>query len=589
MDHEPLIRCDEDSCRECWGCVRHCPSKAIRIADGHTSVIEERCVRCGRCVTACGHHALSVRDDTDAVLRLLSTGRPVVALLATESVAALHPMKPSQTEAALEAMGFCAVESTLLGEELVARAYDESFARDSGLPVIRSTCPVVVEWVRRFHPSLTEALAPVVPPYVAQAALIRSVYPPETAVVYASPCWARKDEIEDPAVARKVDIVIGLDELRDLMDGVGGVALSVAAAGSRRPRPLKELSLTDGFPRRTMDGYPRTSRDVFVGRGVEELDRVLSAIEQGETAPRIIDVLECDGCIDGPAVGRDASVWSKRNIEMEERDRTTDPDVGAPALLKHLPPVEIVRTFRRAPVASATPKAEELKAVLAEGGFATHADHLDCGACGYETCVEHAMAIFRGASTWRMCFPMQRRRLDRTIERLSEAATVDALTGLWNRRVFEDRLADEFARYVRYGTPVSLLMLDLDAFKEVNDRHGHLVGDRVLAAVGSLLRDDVRATDIPTRYGGDEFAVILPGTAKTDAYAAAEKLRAGVDALQVPSAEGGYQEHIAVTASVGVASVSDQIASGTALMDAADRALYTAKQKGRDQVRIAPG
>ncbi len=569
--------------------MRHCPSKAIRIADRHTSVIEERCVRCGRCVTACGHQALSVRDDTDALLRLLSTGRPVVALLATESVAALHPMKPSQTEAALEAMGFYAVESTLLGEELVAGVYAESFARDTGLPVIRSTCPVVVEWVRRFHPSLTEALAPVVPPYVAQAALIRSVYPPDTAVVYASPCWARKDEIEDPVVARQVEIVIGLDELRDLMDGVGGVALSVAAAGSRRPRPLKELSLTDGFPRRTMDGYPRTSRDVFVGRGVEELDRVLSAIEQGEVAPRIIDVLECDGCIDGPAVGRDASVWSKRNLEMEERDRTTHPDVGASALLKHLPPVDTVRAFRQAPVTSAAPKAEELKAVLAEGGFATRADHLDCGACGYETCVEHAMAIFRGASTWRMCFPMQRRRLDRTIERLSEAATVDTLTGLWNRRVFEDRLADEVARYLRYGTPVSLLMLDLDAFKEVNDRSGHPVGDRVLAAVGSLLREDVRATDIPTRYGGDEFAVILPGTAKTDAYAAAEKLRAGVDALQVPSAEGGYQEHIGVTASVGVASVSDQIASGTALMDAADRALYAAKQKGRDQVRIAPG
>ncbi len=128
-------------------------------------------------MSSCRNGSFRVRNDGALVDELLASGRPVVALLATEFVAAMHPMGAEHGEQALETAGFYAVESTLLGEELVALEYEARHAKDSGVPVIRSTCPVANDWVRRYHPALVGALASVVPPYVAQAEIIKSAPP----------------------------------------------------------------------------------------------------------------------------------------------------------------------------------------------------------------------------------------------------------------------------------------------------------------------------------------------------------------------------------------------------------------------------
>ncbi|MDO8986885.1 MAG: 4Fe-4S dicluster domain-containing protein, partial [Coriobacteriia bacterium] len=124
-----LITSDKESCRECWGCVRYCPARAIRVVHGRSEVIEERCVKCGACVVECGNAAHGVRDDTPAVTALLASGRPVVAVLASEFIAAMHPMSSQEVERSLESIGFFGVESTCLGEEMVALEYERNHSR----------------------------------------------------------------------------------------------------------------------------------------------------------------------------------------------------------------------------------------------------------------------------------------------------------------------------------------------------------------------------------------------------------------------------------------------------------------------------
>lgn len=167
---------------------------------------------------------------------------------------------------------------------------------------------------------------------------------------------------------------------------------------------------------------------------------------------------------------------------------------------------------------------------------------------------------------------------------LAELATRDGLTGLYNQRTFWTLLADELMRTQRFQRPVSLLMLDVDHFKRINDTHGHLAGDAILRALGELLQSEVRSIDRTCRYGGEEFALMLPETDADAAAAVAERLRASVEAQAFETAAGASPLHI--TASIGVASWPKHADSAEALVAAADRALYAAKNAGRNRVMV---
>jgi diguanylate cyclase len=160
-------------------------------------------------------------------------------------------------------------------------------------------------------------------------------------------------------------------------------------------------------------------------------------------------------------------------------------------------------------------------------------------------------------------------------------AMTDALTGLGNRRALDHEIARRIAEFHRYGTPFTLLMLDVDHFKKFNDTHGHLAGDEVLRLVGRILQSAVRTEDFVARYGGEEFAILATQTALTDALAAAERVRSSIEKGQCQFE--GKKLHVA--ASVGLA----QMAAGhdaVLLIQAADQALYAAKQNGRNQVQM---
>ncbi len=168
----------------------------------------------------------------------------------------------------------------------------------------------------------------------------------------------------------------------------------------------------------------------------------------------------------------------------------------------------------------------------------------------------------------------------RHVAALSRLATTDGLTGLANRRVLFERLEAERARSHRYEHGLALALLDVDHFKQVNDRHGHPAGDEVLRQVAAALRELARETDLPARHGGEEFAIVLPATGEPGARALAERLRERVQALEVP----WQDEALRVTASLGVSALEGEADTVDALVSRADRALYAAKEGGRNRV-----
>ncbi len=192
------------------------------------------------------------------------------------------------------------------------------------------------------------------------------------------------------------------------------------------------------------------------------------------------------------------------------------------------------------------------------------------------------LVLSAGYTLWLLLnLSTNRAQLEELNRQLDRMARVDGLTGVFNRRQLDEDLALELTRSLRYKHSLALLLLDLDHFKAANDVHGHQVGDRILQDVGRFLKDTVRGSDSVYRYGGEEFAIIAPDTDLLGAQDLAERLRFGMRELHVAP---GFK----ITASIGVAATVPADSSTATLIEAADRALYHAKECGRDQVAVDP-
>jgi diguanylate cyclase (GGDEF)-like protein len=168
--------------------------------------------------------------------------------------------------------------------------------------------------------------------------------------------------------------------------------------------------------------------------------------------------------------------------------------------------------------------------------------------------------------------------------RVADEAMTDSLTGLRNRRRMSEALTDEVSRALRFDHKLSLLILDVDDFKAINDRQGHLQGDTVLQEVAAVVRHETRSIDVAARYGGDELALLLVETHRDGGTVVAERIRAHVRDTEIPLRGGGTMR---VTVSVGAATLPDSAHDVDSLLDAADRALLAAKQAGKNQIRTA--
>lgn len=203
--------------------------------------------------------------------------------------------------------------------------------------------------------------------------------------------------------------------------------------------------------------------------------------------------------------------------------------------------------------------------------------------------VAAASGVFFAAYGWRRSAAIERAyssHLEGLSRRLRHLAYRDSLTGFYNHRYFQEQLSHEVERAQRYGQPLSVLMLDVDRFKDVNDTYGHLMGDTLLSYMGQVIKAKLRSSDVAARYGGDEFAVILPETDQTRAITVAEKLSDAVSSDH--RWQAALLENLGAGISCGVATFPDDGRTPDDLLVAADRRLYGAKRRRRRPRRRSP-
>jgi diguanylate cyclase (GGDEF)-like protein len=555
---------DPDACVACLACVRVCPTDAIAVAPDASlvRVLDESCIRCGLCVPECPHDAVHVSGELGRAVAIAAEGTGVL-ILGTESAAHFYPVSPEQVINACYAAGFRVVSRGVIGDELVASEYLKLW-RDHGWgTLIRSTDPIVVDAVRTVYPELVPFLAPVATPPVAEARYLRSLYGDGVKVVYSG--------LSASPGAPEIDAWVTYEDLVELLRLRGVTAAAQPTVFTRLPQERRRhISTAGGLPLALLEEQRQASRRFQKLRGLGSLLALSRAVTVDKLDLGFVDILSSEGVLDHPLSGpREELYWRRSVVQSTEPPRSPAP-VVEPGVSASVGAVFDIRPRRQ--VADAAAVQQVLKTI----GLGPNGRPWDCRACGYNTCKEFAEAAALGRASLKQCTPYQERRAD---ESQREAAT-DLLTGLATFRVLRDRLTQEVERSKRSGERFTVLFLDLDRLKEINDRYGHEAGNDVLRAVASEVRAAVRASDLAARYGGDEFVVILTRTQQDGAERVAEALRQGIEGV---GRRLGYPLG-AVTVSIGIAEFDPTHPTSGDLLVNADRALYRAKAAGRNQV-----
>lgn len=402
MAATPYLDFKDAKCKDCFKCLRECPVKAIRYENHQAKIIEQRCILCGRCTLVCPQNAKQVHSETESVLALLSSGKKVVASLAPSFVSSFDTQDFEVMREALLSLGFADVEETAIGAKAVTEEYRRLLETGEFKNFITSACPAVNRMIRIYYPNALKYLAPVPSPMVAHARMLKK-RDPEASVVFIGPCIAKKREAAESGI---IDGVLTFEELKTVFEQKNIRLCEIEAKRATDGGGLKARYYP--IPRgiiKSFDSLPEGYEYV----AVDGVERVSEALREMDSLTGLFLEMNCceHACIGGPCAlpGKGGSIKSNENVRRyaaKGQGETALPAADIDLTEKH--PRIILDDF--------VPSETDIRAVLAKTGKNSPADELNCGACGYSTCREKAIAVLNGYADIEMCLPYMRSRAE---------------------------------------------------------------------------------------------------------------------------------------------------------------------------------
>lgn len=409
------IKTVEERCRKCYSCVRNCPVKAIKVKENWAEVIHERCIGCGKCLKVCSQQAKVIIGCIEEVQAQLDSTESVVAVLGCSFPAFFNDVRPAQLVTGLKRLGFCEVHEGASGVEMLVDAYHKLIDRPQETPLITTHCPTIVDLIERHYPQLLRNLMKVVSPMVAIGRFIKAHRGPSTRVIYLSSCIAGKFEIEAEPVAGAVDAVLTYRELTQMFRerSIDLSRLPDSTFDGMQP-DRGRLFPTSGGPFQSLGIKNDFFNTEFIStEGEENALEIIRDLAAGRINPRVVDIRFCNGgCIGGPGKNNRLTTFSKRNLihHYYKNRQTPYTTAGHYQNLQHMP--DLNRHFTNKHKRLEPPSGQSIRQILQATNKFVERDELDCGACGYDTCREHAVAVYQGLAEGEMCLPYSLKRLE---------------------------------------------------------------------------------------------------------------------------------------------------------------------------------
>ncbi len=410
-------------CKRCYSCIRECPAIAIRVINGQAVVIDERCISCGHCVKVCSQHAKRVACDIDKVLcDYLPTGKAIA--IVAPSFPASFPENYNKIPSALKKIGFDLVVEAAFGADLVSKYYSDCFEDDSKETIISSPCPAVYNYIEKYFPEIVPNLAKVVSPMIAAGRYLKKNFGSNRNVVFIGPCIAKKSEYIDDGVDDAIDAVLTFVELKDILFDLHIDMNELEELEFDPPHAFlgKSFSLAGGLLKTANISGDILHKEIIVVEGKDKVEEIVNEIANGHLKSKFIDILFCEGCINGPAIDSNLNYYSRREkvINYIQENINSFDKHEWQSYLYNSRDLDLSREFQAKTQRKMQPDEEEIKKILARTNKFSKNDELNCGSCGYKTCREYAIAIAKELAEDDMCLPYLIDKLEGAYAELKE-------------------------------------------------------------------------------------------------------------------------------------------------------------------------
>lgn len=415
-----IIFTNKARCRDCYRCLRNCPVHAIRLIDGQAFVDNDRCILCGTCLKECPQNAKQFRRDTLKVKKMLEENANVAVSIAPSFASIFEEWEIERLPSVMRKLGFSFVSETAEAAYYVAKETHQVFNHQNNGLCLATACPSFVNFIEKYEPAEVKSLATVVSPMVAHAKRLKNKLGKNYKIVFVGPCLAKKGEAERFENENAVDAVLTFTELLEWFEelNIDFKMFEPSEFDESVNGEARLFALTGGMAKTASMETDNLNSSVYSISGFERIDDAINSFS-GTDSKVLIEPLMCaSGCVNGPGLPKPEFIFKRKHNVINYSQKKYTKDEAA-----ELNTVNLKASYNHnAAIKEVEFPEEKIRAILEETGKLQKEDQLNCGACGYSSCLENAKAILNKMVDIESCIPYMKRLAEQRTDRIIETS-----------------------------------------------------------------------------------------------------------------------------------------------------------------------